>query len=94
MFVEEVEEAIKCAPKINDVMVVGVPDEQWGRRVVALLQVEPGYDEAAVRGAVAGELAAYKIPKQFLVMDTLPRHASGKGDYSRAQSVAAHAAQS
>lgn len=94
VFVEEVEEAVKCAPKVHDVMVVGVPDEQWGRRVVALLQVEPGYDEAGVRDALARELATYKIPKQFLVMDALPRHASGKGDYNRAQSVAADAAQS
>ncbi|MES2336896.1 MAG: acyl-CoA synthetase [Pseudomonadota bacterium] len=89
IFVEEVEEAVKRAPGIEDAMVVGVPDPTWGRVVVALVRPGAGYDEAAVRGAIAGELAAYKLPKRIVTLDALPRHASGKGDYRRAQEMAA-----
>jgi len=88
VFVEEVEEALKLAPGIDDVLVVGVPDPTWGNSVVGLVTTTGDFDESAARTAVARTIAAYKIPKRLIVLDELPRHASGKGDYRRATEIA------
>ncbi|WP_326523569.1 AMP-binding protein [Sphingomonas sp.] len=93
VFVEEVEEALKLAPGIDDVLVVGVPDATWGKSVAALVTTTGGFDESAIRAALGRTLAAYKIPKRLILLDALPRHASGKGDYRAATEIAvAHAA--
>ena len=87
VYPEEVEEALKRVPAIEDALVIGVPDPVWGNAVAALLRVEPGYDEAEVRRALAGGLAAYKLPKHLVPVAELPRHPSGKADYRRAAGV-------
>lgn len=91
VFAEEVEEALKRAPGILDALVVGVPDEKWGKVIVGLIKTGDGYDEAAVRQSLLGELAPYKLPKRMLQLDEVPRHASGKGDYRRAVAIAEQA---
>ena len=88
VFAEEVEEALKRAPGIDDAMVVGVPDAIWGKAIVALATVTPSYDEAAARAAMLADLAPYKLPKRIIALPDLPRHASGKGDYRRALEIA------
>jgi 3-oxocholest-4-en-26-oate---CoA ligase len=87
VFVEEVEEALKRIPGIEDALVIGVADPMWGSVLTALVCAELGYDEASVRAELKGVLAAYKIPKYLLPMPELPRHASGKGDYQRAHAI-------
>ncbi|WP_292682914.1 AMP-binding protein [Novosphingobium sp.] len=91
VFVEEVEEALKRAPGIVDAIVVGAPDEKWGKVIVALVETGSGFDEGAVRACLLRDLAPYKLPKRFIQMDEVPRHASGKGDYRRAASIAVEA---
>jgi fatty-acyl-CoA synthase len=88
VFAEEVEEAMKRAPAIEDAIIVGVPDPTWGKTVIGLATVSDGYDEAAARASMLGDLAAYKLPKRIIVLDELPRHASGKSDYRRALEIA------
>lgn len=88
VFVEEVEEALKRAPGIEDAIVVGVADETWGKAVVALISTAPAYDEAAARTVLEADLARYKLPRRMIVLDDLPRHASGKSDYRRATEIA------
>lgn len=88
VFAEEVEEAMKRAPAIEDAIIVGVPDPTWGKTVIGLATVSQGYDEAAARTSMLGDLAAYKLPKRIIVLDELPRHASGKSDYRRALEIA------
>lgn len=83
VFPEEVEEELKRQPGIEDAMVLGVPDDVWGKAVAALITAEPGFDAAAVREGLKTGLAAYKIPRHLFVVDKVPRHASGKGDYRR-----------
>ncbi len=83
VFPEEVEEALKLQPGVEDAMVLGTPDAEWGKAVVALVATRGAYDEQAVRDGLKARLAAYKLPKRLLVVDELPRHASGKGDYRR-----------
>ena len=89
VFPEEVEEALKLQPGVDDAMVLGIPDAQWGKAVVALIDTVGGYDEAEVRAGLKSTLAAYKTPKHIVVVDAVPRHASGKGDYRVGAALAA-----
>ncbi|MFZ4604425.1 MAG: AMP-binding enzyme, partial [Caulobacterales bacterium] len=88
VFVEEVEEALKRAPGIEDAIVVGVPNATWGKAIVALIRTGSGYDERNARTALEADLARYKLPRRIIVLDDLPRHASGKSDYRRATEIA------
>lgn len=89
VFPEEVEEALKLQPAIDDALVVGQPDEKWGKIVVALVKSSQGFDEAEIRRALAVTLSAYKHPKRFVVVDEIPRHESGKADYRTAGAIVA-----
>ena len=88
VFVEEVEEALKRAPGIKDTMVVGIPDPKWGKAVAALVKTSPDFNEADVKTSLLKDLAAYKLPRKYIFVDELPRHASGKGDYRSAAEIA------
>ena len=76
----EVEQALMQHPDVQDCAVVGLPDEKWGERVVAVLQPQPA------RPVDAGELIAFvkkrigsvKTPKQIEVWPDLPRSKVGK----------------
>jgi acyl-CoA synthetase (AMP-forming)/AMP-acid ligase II len=89
IFVEEVEEALKRAPGVEDAIVVGIPDPQWGNAVVALVTVNNDYVESDVRDALKLDLASYKMPKRINLLDKLPRQPSGKADYRAALEMAA-----
>jgi fatty-acyl-CoA synthase len=87
IFPEEVEEALKLQPGVEDAMVLGVPDPVWGKAVVALVDTNDRYDEMTVLAGLKSTLAAYKLPKHILVVEEVPRHASGKSDYRRGGSL-------
>jgi acyl-CoA synthetase (AMP-forming)/AMP-acid ligase II len=72
----EVEAALVRLPGVEDVAVFGAEDERWGQRVCAAVvgDVRPADVEAGARAA----LAAYKCPKQVVVVDEIPRAAMGK----------------
>lgn len=89
VFPEEVEEALKRVAGIDDAMVVGIDDETWGKAVAALIVVDDSYDEDAARDILKQTLAPYKLPKRMVVLDALPRHASGKGNYRAAADLMA-----
>ena len=91
VFPEEVEAALVAHPAVADVLVVGVPDERWGRSVTAVVApADPGapptLDE--LRGYLDGQLARYKLPKQVVVVDEVVRSPAGKADYRWASKVA------
>ncbi len=90
VFPEEVEEALKTHPAIEDALVVGVPDEAWGQAVTAVVQLAPGedLDEEALRRHVRAGLAGYKTPKRVLVADVALRAPNGKADYKTASEFA------
>jgi bile acid-coenzyme A ligase len=76
VFPAEVEAALIDHPKIADVVVIGLQDPEWGRRVHAVIQPSdpadpPTLDE--VRTYVKGRLLPYKVPKTVEIVDTLPR---------------------
>jgi acyl-CoA synthetase (AMP-forming)/AMP-acid ligase II len=82
VFPEEVEEALKTHPAVLDSIVVGVPDERFGERVIALVEQgpEPAAEQELV-GWVKERLAGYKAPRRVLTVDSIGRAANGKVDY-------------
>ncbi|WP_426322398.1 o-succinylbenzoate--CoA ligase [Microbacterium sp. E-13] len=76
----EVENLIADIEGISGVAVVGVPDERWGEVPWAVVTLREGaeVDTEMVRGRLDGVLARYKLPKNVVVVDDLPRTASGK----------------
>jgi fatty-acyl-CoA synthase len=90
VFAEEVEEALKLQHGVEDTLVVGVPDETWGKAVVALVKLRDGasLDEERIRAGLRQHLANYKLPKKLLVVPAVPRSDSGKADYAKATALA------
>jgi malonyl-CoA/methylmalonyl-CoA synthetase len=78
----EIEETLREHEAVAEVAVVGVPDPLWGDRVVACVVPRAGREgecaEDRLRGFARERLAAYKVPKQVIVMTDLPRNAVGK----------------
>jgi acyl-CoA synthetase (AMP-forming)/AMP-acid ligase II len=76
----EVEQALMTYPAIRDCAVVGLPDDKWGERVTAVLQLHPGLTvtESEVRNYVKSKLGSVKAPKQVEVWPDLPRSKVGK----------------
>ncbi|HLZ83552.1 MAG TPA: AMP-binding protein [Caulobacteraceae bacterium] len=90
VFPEEVEEALKAHPDVEDCLVVGVPDERFGQRITAVLSLADGraLDEAGLLAFVRTRLAGYKTPRRLIVVDHVQRAPSGKADYAWARDVA------
>ena len=93
VFPEEVEEALKTHPSIEDALVLGVPDEKWGQAVTGVVKLAPGmgFDEASLRAHVRETLAGYKTPKRILVAEVNLRAPNGKADYKSAAQFAREA---
>ncbi len=90
IFPEEVEEAIKRHPRVDDCLVVGLPDERFGQRVVAVVGAS-GDDVpsgAQIIDFLRTELAHYKIPKVVVLCDLVRRAPNGKADYAWARETA------
>lgn len=90
VFPEEVEEALKLHPSVDDALVFGVADEKWGQAVTAIVEGR-GCDEAELKAHVRGQLAGYKTPKRVLTVARVPRAPNGKADYPAARELAAAA---
>ena len=90
VFPEEVEEAVKRFGGIRDCLVVGLPDDKFGQRIVAVASTESGAsaDEAAIIAHVKSELSHYKAPKQVVFVPDVPRAPNGKADYPGAKKLA------
>ena len=76
----EVEQALMAHPAVQDCAVLGLPDDRWGERVVAVLQLLPGrtVDTAEVTAFVKSRIGSVKAPKQVEVWPDLPRSKVGK----------------
>ncbi|MFI6769114.1 acyl-CoA synthetase [Streptomyces sp. NPDC050355] len=92
VYPEEVEQALKAHPQVYDALVAGVPDERWGNRVAAVVQLREGAGTLDLEGIQAhcrSRLAGYKIPRAVVFTDRIQRSPSGKADYRWAKAVAA-----
>ncbi|KSV84157.1 AMP-binding protein [Sinorhizobium sp. GL28] len=77
----EVEEALRELESVSDAAVVGRPDDDFGEVAVAFLVPAPGRTLPAsgeVRAWAKGRMANYKVPKDFIVIEELPRNTMGK----------------
>jgi long-chain acyl-CoA synthetase len=76
----EVENALCSHPAILEAAVIGVPDEQWGERVHAVVVLRPGQDapEAELQEHCRALIAGYKIPRSVEFTDALPKSGAGK----------------
>jgi fatty-acyl-CoA synthase len=90
VYPEEVEEALKLHPSITDCLVVGLPDERFGERVVAVAAAVPGAPpgDQELIDLAREHLAGYKLPKQLVFVDRVQRSPSGKPDYAWARELA------
>ena len=76
----EIEAALEAHPDIFEAAVFGIPSEEWGESVHAVVVVRPGadLDEEAVTAHAREHLAGYKVPRSISWMDELPKTGSGK----------------
>ncbi|MFN9579847.1 MAG: AMP-binding enzyme, partial [Novosphingobium sp.] len=90
VYPEEVEEVLKAHDSVWDALVVGVPDDRFGERIVAVVSAGAGQaiDQAALIDFARTRLAGYKLPRQVVVVDQVQRAANGKSDYKWAKEVA------
>ncbi len=90
IFPEEVEMALKAHPNIFDCLVVGVKDDRWGQKVVAVIQrredVEMSLEE--IKEVASKYIASYKMPKAIVFSEVIERAPSGKPNYQWAQEYA------
>ncbi|OZC53658.1 p-hydroxycinnamoyl-CoA synthetase [Rhodococcus sp. 06-621-2] len=76
----EIEAAILDLPDVEECAVFGVPDDKWGETPVAAFTVVAGSSLAgdSIATALGDRLAKYKIPRQYVMLDEIPRNPTGK----------------
>lgn len=80
VYPNEIENVISTLDAVQEVAVVGAPDERWGETLIAVVVVRPGYelDQDEILAACAANLAGYKKPRSVEFVDELPKTGSGK----------------
>lgn len=83
IYPQEIEDALALHPKVLDVGVIGIPDEEMGESVQAVVQPGPGVETgpelaAELREYLRARIAHYKVPRSFDFADELPRTPTGK----------------
>lgn len=79
---EEVEVALRRHRTVSDAVVIGIPDDRLGRSIVGLVQTpsKADFDESQLRNHVRQHLAAYKVPRHILRVESVGRGTNGKVD--------------
>ena len=90
VYPEEVETVLMTSPDVADAVVVGLPDDRWGERVVAVVKPTPGAspDLEQLQEHARASLARYKVPRSLVLVDAVERTPAGKADYKWAREVA------
>ncbi len=85
VFPAEIENLLVTRGDVRDAAVLGVADADFGQRLKAFVVPEPGTtpDADALRAYVKDNLARYKVPKDVVFLDELPRNATGKVLHAR-----------
>ncbi len=81
IYPREIEDFLYTHPDVEDVQVIGVPDERYGEELAAWIKMKAGatpLDADAVREFATGKLAHYKIPRYVLIVDAFPMTVTGK----------------
>lgn len=78
VFTGSVEQALASHPAVVEAAVVGVPDEQYGTRLVAHVVARTPVEPAALQQHVRDRLARFAVPREVRFLDELPRNSTGK----------------
>jgi long-chain acyl-CoA synthetase len=82
IYPQEIEDLFSLHPSVLDIAVIGVPDEEMGERVVAFVQPADGVDVDGLPESLTAyareRIAHFKVPREFIVTDDLPRTPTGK----------------
>ncbi len=80
IYPREIEEFIYTNPKVSDVQVIGVPDEQYGEEIMACIILKEGeaMDEKELKDFVLSHMAKHKVPRYVDFVDAFPMNAAGK----------------
>ena len=83
IYPQEIEDLFSLHPAVHDIAVIGVPDEEMGERVVAFVQVAEGREAGPelaekLRGFARDRIAGFKVPREVVFRDELPRTPTGK----------------
>ena len=86
---QEVEDVLLAHPGVTDASVVGVPDETWGERVVAVVATtSQALTEQELKDTVRRRLAGYKVPRVIRLLPALPRTPTGKLELAQIRRLA------
>ena len=80
IYPREIEEFIYTSPKVRDVQVIGVPDEQYGEEIMACVILREGetMTEQELKDFVLSHMAKHKVPRYVDFVDAFPMNAAGK----------------
>jgi fatty-acyl-CoA synthase len=80
VFPREVEDLVACLEGIDEVAMIGVPDADFGQRLRAFVVLADGAQVSVqdIKAHVKANLARYKVPREIVFLDELPRNATGK----------------
>jgi long-chain acyl-CoA synthetase len=67
-------------PEVQECAVVGIPDKDWGERVVAFIVLKGGgaLDVREMKSFLKSRISAFKVPKEYIEVKELPKNAAGK----------------
>lgn len=76
----EVEEALYTHPSVQECAVVGLPDAEWGERVAAFIipKATAEIDRKELKSYLKARISAFKVPKEFFIVEDFPRSPAGK----------------
>jgi long-chain acyl-CoA synthetase len=80
VYPREVEEQFYTRPEVGECSVIGVPDKEWGERVVACIVPKPGQKVVPeeLKTFLKSRLSSFKVPKEYIVLNELPKSPAGK----------------
>ncbi len=80
IYPKEIEEFIYTCPKVRDVQVIGVPDEQYGEEIMACIILKSGetMTESEMKSYIAEHMARHKVPRYIQFVQNFPMNAAGK----------------
>jgi long-chain acyl-CoA synthetase len=80
VYPREVEEILYTRPEVEECTVIGLPDKEYGERVTAFIIPKQGQqvDRTQLKSYLKTKLSPFKVPKEFIVVDDLPKSSAGK----------------
>jgi long-chain acyl-CoA synthetase len=80
VYPREVEEVLYTRSEVSECAVVGLPDQEYGEQVTAFIVPQEGHqiDPAILKDYLKARLAAFKVPKEYITVEALPKSGAGK----------------